>query len=237
MVVSADDPAMHSSQDEQDNRNYAKFAKMAMVEPSDADEALQYVKVAYDISQRFHTSVLFRTTTRTSHAQGVARLGERMEPPKPLDEARARQLQAADDAAQRHPAAPRGGAAAARPRRVRRDHRAQPRRDGRHPRRHRRLRRGLRLCPRGRPGRQLPQDRSELAAAQAARRGLPRQGRQAVRGRGARPVPGGEHPPAGRAGRRRQGHPAAVRRVQPGPGRQGAARSRRPRRGREPHAR
>ena len=81
VIVSADDPAMHSSQDEQDNRNYAKFAKMAMVEPSDADEALQYIKAAYEISERFHTSVLFRTTTRTSHAQGVARLGERVEAP------------------------------------------------------------------------------------------------------------------------------------------------------------
>ena len=86
VIVSADDPAMHSSQDEQDNRNYAKFAKLAMVEPSDADEALQYVKAAYEISQRFHTSVLFRTTTRTSHAQGVARLGARITPPGPLPE-------------------------------------------------------------------------------------------------------------------------------------------------------
>ncbi len=84
VIVSADDPAMHSSQDEQDNRNYAKFAKMAMVEPSDADEALQYIKAAYEISQRFHTPVLYRTTTRTSHAQGVARLGERVAAPPPL---------------------------------------------------------------------------------------------------------------------------------------------------------
>jgi indolepyruvate ferredoxin oxidoreductase alpha subunit len=84
VIVSADDPAMHSSQDEQDNRNYAKFAKLAMVEPSDADEALQYIKAAYEISQRFHTSVLYRTTTRTSHAQGVVRLGERTAPPAPL---------------------------------------------------------------------------------------------------------------------------------------------------------
>jgi indolepyruvate ferredoxin oxidoreductase alpha subunit len=86
VVVSADDPAMHSSQDEQDNRNYAKFAKMAMVEPSDADEALRYIKAAYDISQRFHTPVLFRTTTRTSHAQGVVRMGERVTPAAPLSQ-------------------------------------------------------------------------------------------------------------------------------------------------------
>ena len=84
VIVSADDPAMHSSQDEQDNRNYAKFAKMAMIEPSDADEALRFVKTAYEVSERFGTAVLYRTTTRTSHAQGVARLGERVTPTGPL---------------------------------------------------------------------------------------------------------------------------------------------------------
>ncbi len=53
VIVSADDPDMHSSQDEQDNRNYAKFAKMPMVEASDADEARRFLKAAYDISERF----------------------------------------------------------------------------------------------------------------------------------------------------------------------------------------
>ena len=84
LIISADDPAMHSSQDEQDNRNYARFAKMAMVEPSDADEALRYVGAAYELSEQFDTPVLFRTTTRTSHAQGVARLGDRVPPAEPL---------------------------------------------------------------------------------------------------------------------------------------------------------
>ncbi len=84
LIISADDPGMHSSQDEQDNRNYAKFAKMAMVEPSDADEALRFVGLAYELSEKFDTPVLFRTTTRTSHAQGVARLGERVPPAEPL---------------------------------------------------------------------------------------------------------------------------------------------------------
>jgi indolepyruvate ferredoxin oxidoreductase alpha subunit len=84
VIVSADDPAMHSSQDEQDNRNYAKFAKMPMIEPADADEALRFVKTAYEVSERFGTAVLYRTTTRTSHAQGVARLGERVAPAGPL---------------------------------------------------------------------------------------------------------------------------------------------------------
>jgi indolepyruvate ferredoxin oxidoreductase alpha subunit len=84
LIVSADDPAMHSSQDEQDNRNYAKFAKMAMVEPADADEALRFVGAAFELSEKFDTPVLFRTTTRTSHAQGVVRLGERVPPAEPL---------------------------------------------------------------------------------------------------------------------------------------------------------
>ena len=84
LIISADDPAMHSSQDEQDNRNYAKFAKMAMVEPADADEALRFVGAAFELSEKFDTPVLFRTTTRTSHAQGVARLGERVPPAAPL---------------------------------------------------------------------------------------------------------------------------------------------------------
>ncbi len=78
VILTADDPAMHSSQDEQDNRQYAKFAKMPLVEPADAAEARQFVGVAYDLSERFDTPVLFRTTTRTSHSQGIVELGERV---------------------------------------------------------------------------------------------------------------------------------------------------------------
>ena len=130
VIVSADDPAMHSSQDEQDNRNYAKFAKMAMIEPADADEALRFVKVAYEVSERFGTAVLYRTTTRTSHAQGVVRLGERVTPAGPL-------LQLERDPSEQlmmpHNAdpAPRGcGEATPGTRGVRRDHGAQQGRDG-----------------------------------------------------------------------------------------------------------
>ncbi len=77
VIVSADDPAMHSSQDEQDNRNYAKFAKMPMIEPSEAEEAREYLKAAYELSEKFDAPILFRMTTRTSHSQGVVELGER----------------------------------------------------------------------------------------------------------------------------------------------------------------
>ena len=84
VIVSADDPAMHSSQDEQDNRNYAKFAKMPMIEPSEADEAREYVKAAYELSEQFDAPVLVRMTTRTSHSQGVVELGERTAHAEPL---------------------------------------------------------------------------------------------------------------------------------------------------------
>lgn len=77
VLVSADDPGMHSSQNEQDNRYYAKFAKVAMVEPSDSQEALDFIKEAYRISETFDTPVLFRVTTRICHSKTLVELGER----------------------------------------------------------------------------------------------------------------------------------------------------------------
>lgn len=79
IVVSADDPGMHSSQNEQDNRYYAPHAKIAMVEPSDSQECKEYIKAAFEISERFDTVVLFRVTTRISHSKGLVELGERTE--------------------------------------------------------------------------------------------------------------------------------------------------------------
>ncbi|MCX7027372.1 MAG: indolepyruvate ferredoxin oxidoreductase subunit alpha [Spirochaetes bacterium] len=79
VVVSADDPDMHSSQNEQDNRLYAKFAKMALVEPSDSQECLDFIKEAYRISEKFDTLVLFRVTTRVSHSKSLVEEGERIE--------------------------------------------------------------------------------------------------------------------------------------------------------------
>ena len=84
VVVCADDPSMHSSQNEQDNRYYAKHAKMAMLEPSDSQECLDFMKAAYDISEKFDMPVLFRTTTRISHSKSLVAVGERKEvDPKP----------------------------------------------------------------------------------------------------------------------------------------------------------
>jgi len=76
VVVSADDPGMHSSQNEQDNRYFAKFAKLPLLEPCDPQEAKDFLVIAFEISERFETPVLLRTTTRISHAKGVVTLGE-----------------------------------------------------------------------------------------------------------------------------------------------------------------
>jgi indolepyruvate ferredoxin oxidoreductase alpha subunit len=70
VVVSADDPGMHSSQNEQDNRHYASFAKVPLLEPSDSQEAYEFVAHALALSEEFDTPVLLRTTTRLSHGRG-----------------------------------------------------------------------------------------------------------------------------------------------------------------------
>ncbi len=77
VFVSADDPGMHSSQNEQDNRNYAKFAKIAMLEPSDSQEAKDMVAEAYKISETYGTPVMIRMTTRVCHSKSLVQTGER----------------------------------------------------------------------------------------------------------------------------------------------------------------
>lgn len=76
VIVTADDPSLHSSQNEQDNRNYAKFARIPMIEPSDSAEAKDYVGIAFEISRRFDTPVFLRTTTRLSHSKSVVETGD-----------------------------------------------------------------------------------------------------------------------------------------------------------------
>ena len=80
VIVTADDPEMHSSQNEQDNRHYAIAAKIPMLEPSDSAEAKAYTKLAFSLSERFDVPVFLRTTTRVSHATGAVVLGD-VEPP------------------------------------------------------------------------------------------------------------------------------------------------------------
>ncbi len=76
VIVTADDPQMHSSQNEQDSRNYAYAAKVPMLEPSDATEAKEFLKIAYRVSEEFDTPVLFRITTRVAHAKGIITINE-----------------------------------------------------------------------------------------------------------------------------------------------------------------
>jgi len=81
VLITADDPSMHSSQNEQDNRYYARFAKMAMIEPSDSQECKDFIKEAYRISEEFDTPVLFRVTTRVCHSKSIVEFGEREDVP------------------------------------------------------------------------------------------------------------------------------------------------------------
>ncbi len=79
VIVSCDDPGMHSSQNEQDNRYYAKMAKVPLLEPSDSHEAKVLARIAFEISESFDTPVLLRLTTRISHSKSIVELGERIE--------------------------------------------------------------------------------------------------------------------------------------------------------------
>ena len=80
MVIGvADDAGMHSSQNEQDSRHYARASKIPMLEPADSAEAIAFAKLAYEISEQFDTPVLLKMCTRVSHSQSVVELGERVE--------------------------------------------------------------------------------------------------------------------------------------------------------------
>lgn len=81
VLITADEPGMHSSQNEQDNRNYAKFAKIAMFEPSTSQEAKDMFKEAFEISEKYDTPVLFRVTTRLCHSKGIVECSDRVEVP------------------------------------------------------------------------------------------------------------------------------------------------------------
>ena len=81
VLAVADDPGMHSSQNEQDSRNYARAAKLPMLEPADAGECRDFTKLAYGLSEEFDTPVILRLTTRIAHARGVVDCGDRVEAP------------------------------------------------------------------------------------------------------------------------------------------------------------
>ena len=73
----ADDPGMHSSQNEQDSRHYAKASKIMMLEPADSQECKEFTRIAFDLSEKFDTPAFIRLSTRVSHSQSIVELGER----------------------------------------------------------------------------------------------------------------------------------------------------------------
>lgn len=81
VLVAADDPGIYSSQNEQDTRCVARAANVPVLEPSDSQEAKDFVKAAYELSEKYDTPVIVRTTTRLAHSQGTVTLEERMEMP------------------------------------------------------------------------------------------------------------------------------------------------------------
>jgi indolepyruvate ferredoxin oxidoreductase alpha subunit len=107
VLVCADDPSMYSSQNEQDNRNYCKFARVPCLEPSDSQEAKDMVGVALDMSEQFDGPVMLRVTTRISHSDTVVELGKRtaVEPTEPPEYRidRAKYVMVPGNARRRHP--------------------------------------------------------------------------------------------------------------------------------------
>ena len=81
VIVTADDPGMHSSQNEQDSRFYARSAHIPMLEPADSDECRSFVDIAFKVSERYDTPVFIRLTTRIAHARSMVELHERNEVP------------------------------------------------------------------------------------------------------------------------------------------------------------
>jgi indolepyruvate ferredoxin oxidoreductase alpha subunit len=81
VIINADDPGAWSSQNEQDNRHYARAAKLPMLEPSDPNEAKEFVKEAFELSEKFDRPFIIRITTRISHSQAVVEIGEKNEVP------------------------------------------------------------------------------------------------------------------------------------------------------------
>ena len=104
MVIGvADDAGMHSSQNEQDSRHYARAAKLPMLEPSDSAEALAFAKLAYELSEQFDTPVLLKMCTRVAHSQSVVEPGERVEVSKTYEKNIAKYVMMPGNAKKRHP--------------------------------------------------------------------------------------------------------------------------------------
>lgn len=107
VIISADDPGAFSSQNEQDNRHYARFAKVPCLEPADSQECLDYVSLAFDVSEQFDTPVIVRTTTRVSHSKSVVQVpegdGHTYKPLKPFVRDTVKYAMIPANARRRHP--------------------------------------------------------------------------------------------------------------------------------------
>ena len=104
IIVVADDAGMHSSQNEQDSRHYAKAAKLPMLEPADSAEALAFTKQAYEISEEYDCPVIIKMCTRVAHSQSLVETSERVEPPmKPYEKNIGKYVMMPGNAIRRHP--------------------------------------------------------------------------------------------------------------------------------------
>ena len=100
----ADDPGMHSSQNEQDSRHHAIASKIPMLEPSDSDEAREFAKLAFEISEKFDTPVLYKMCTRVAHSQSITEGVDRVVPEhKPYEKNISKYVMAPANAIRRHP--------------------------------------------------------------------------------------------------------------------------------------
>ena len=104
MVIGvADDAGMHSSQNEQDSRHYARASKIPMLEPADSAEALAFTKLAYELSEQFDTPVFIKMCTRVSHSQSIVEPGERIEVSKTYEKNPQKYIMMPGNAKMRHP--------------------------------------------------------------------------------------------------------------------------------------
>ena len=103
VIAVADDPGMHSSQNEQDSRHYAKASKIPMLEPSDSAEALEMAKLAFELSEKFDTPVLIKMCTRVAHSQSVVETSDRVEVSKTYEKTPQKYIMMPGNAKKRHP--------------------------------------------------------------------------------------------------------------------------------------
>ncbi len=103
VIAVADDAGMHSSQNEQDSRHHAIAAKVPMLEPSDSAEALEFAKLAYELSETYDTPVILKMCTRVAHSQSVVEPGERKVPQKVYEKNIAKYVMMPGNAKRRHP--------------------------------------------------------------------------------------------------------------------------------------